>query len=184
MSCVIDNGLDFACSDRKNSAGLKSFFYVANLEDFTATLDASGFVSALTFASTKQLYKFQTPKFANDSGYEIQSADGTGNPSYKFMMNLQFAAADQASLNVIDDLVFATDLVMIMPTQGGKIYVYGLNNGVSIDSGEQTSGKNGTENNLHQLTFSGEDNVIYPEFLDTDYDTSITTLEGYLTPAP
>lgn len=184
MGCGSLTNIEFSCDDRKNSAGLKSFGYVGFKEDFTFTKAIDGSITALSFVVTKQLYKFSVPQKANDAGYELQLADATGNPSYKLSVNGQFSAAEQASLNSIDDIIFATDLVFIMPSNGEKFYVYGINNGMSVETGTQTSGKTGADNNLHQLGFTGEDNVIPPEFIDTDYETSLALLEGYyLTPA-
>lgn len=102
------------CGD-KGASGLQNFGYFANRGDFTTTLDASGFVTALTFASTKELFKLEAAKNTNDAGYEIQLSDGQ-NVSYKFQINVQAGGSNQAQLNAIDEFIKADDLVFIMPT--------------------------------------------------------------------
>jgi hypothetical protein len=187
MSCIIDAGLDFTCEDRKNSAGMQSSLYIANLEDIdkvTSVIGVDGDLTTLALQSTTQLYKITVPKNANDAGYETESADGSGNPFFKHVVNLQMSAAVQQQLNAIEGLVYATNLVFFMPTKGKIVNVYGWDDGISLDTGTQNSGKTGSDNNLHQISFSGESNEIYKQYLDTDYDTTIAALEALLTPVP
>ena len=182
MACTTSLDVLRICQD-KGASGLQTFGYFANKSDFTATVAVDGSVSALTFVSGSNLYKLESAKNTNDAGYEIQISDGQ-NVSYKFQVNVQAGGSNQAQLNAINELLKADDLVFIMPTINKTIFIYGLSGGLSIESGTQTSGKTGSDNSLHQLLFSGEDNTIFPEFLDVDYDTSITTLTGYLDTVP
>jgi hypothetical protein len=182
--CNITKSVEFTCEDRKNSAGLQSFGYVCNAGDITLTRGLDDIVEGFTMASTTQMYKFVVPPNSNDAGYEIELADQSGNPSFKHMINAQFSAATQDQLKAIEEMVFATDLVFFMPTKGKNIYVYGEDASMSIESGTQSSGKVGTDNNLHQYTFSGSINEIPPQYLEVDYSSSIAALESALTPAP
>ena len=182
MSCTIAGAPNFGCDDRKSAAGLKQYGYLGNLEDITFVRGADDLITSFTIASTKQLYKFTVPPKANDAGYEVQVGDA-GNPSFKYMLNAQFSASSQAQRKEVEDLVYATNTVAFIVTNGNIIEVLGAADGLSIESGTQTSGKLGTDNNLHQISLSGEGNEIPPQYLATDFDTSIAALEAALIPA-
>ena len=187
--CKLEAGIEFGCEQRKASAGAQSFFYVANLDEIdkaSTTYGTDGEITSLVLKSVSgnQVYKIETPKNANDAGYEVQLGDTSGNPSFKHMVNMQLSGLDQTTLSVVQDIVYASNLVVFMPTKAKTIEVYGWDDGLSIETGTQTTGKLGTDNNLHQLLISGESNEIFKQYIDTDYDTSILALETLLTPVP
>ena len=179
MSCTIGGAPDYGCDGRKSAAGLKQYGYLGNLEDIVFVRGADDIITSFTIVPTKQLYKFTVPPKANDAGYELQQGDA-GNPSFKYILNAQFSASSQAQRKLVEDLIYATNTVAFIVTNGNIITVLGAGDGLSVEAATQTSGKLGTDNNLHQITLTGEGNEIPPQYLDTDFETSITALETAL----
>jgi hypothetical protein len=188
MICPITVGATFDCDDRKNAAGSEYWCYVGNRSDITFVRDTvTNAVEDITMVATKKLYKLSGPQKAIDASVEKQTSDVAGTISYKLTVSLMLSAMDQIAVNALQGLVEANDLVFFIPTKGKHVFIYGVDGGMVSDTFKESLGKQGTDNNLADVTFVGESNSMKVEVYLTastttegNYTDVISTLEGLL----
>jgi len=192
MACAESLTVSFApaCSALKKPGGFQNFGFIGATSDLSGvTYDSgSGAIDAFTFASTKVLTKFTTKEFVVTAPSPVVD-EGEGNVALiTHTVNLPIYWDTQAELDALQTLLDADRLFVILPTINKQLRVYGISSvtwpfqsfGLKVTGGEDSPGQNLNDPARMNLTLTGNMPNIPQLFLDTDYDTSLALLEGYL----
>ena len=192
MACAESLTVSFApaCSALKKPGGFQNFGFIGATSDLSGvTYDSgSGAIEAFTFASTKVLTKFTTKEFVVTAPSPVVD-EGEGNVALiTHTVNLPIYWDTQAELDALQTLLDADRLFVILPTINKQLRVYGISSvtwpfqsfGLKVTGGEDSPGQNLNDPARMNLTLTGNMPNIPQLFLDTDYDTSLALLEGYL----
>lgn len=193
MACAESLTVSFApaCTALKKPGGFQNFGFIGATSDLSGvTYDSgSGAIEAFTFASTKVLTKFTTKEFVVTAPSPVVD-EGEGNVALiTHTVNLPIYWDTQAELDALQTLLDADRLFVILPTINKQLRVYGISSvtwpfqsfGLKVTGGEDSPGQNLNDPARMNLTLTGNMPNIPQLFLDTDYDTSLGLLEGYLT---
>jgi len=186
-------GLAGACASVKKAGGVNKAIYAGSVKDLTSvTFAEDGTVSALTFATGKQLVKY-VGRSAKNTASEPITAEGEGNVNeYVHTVQPVLYHFTQAERDAIEDLFALDQAFFIIPMRSGQILVYGLSKNVStlqdfglkLSEGDDAVGIELNDMNAQTCTMAGNmlhKAIIYNETIT--YSNNITAIEAYLTPA-
>jgi len=180
-NCPINlSSFDPSCDALQSVAGLRDVFYFCRRADITAltisTLTANkGTITAL---DTVALYKFQGRKFQNSGKTDLAKSE-TGKTRYKQTFVARVYYDTQPERNTIEQLGFVEDLVIIAPTNSGKIEVYGASLGLAPTTASGGTGTKLEDDNTFLFTFEGDEPKL-PALFNT-VTTATTPEADYLT---
>lgn len=194
--CVtsLTTGLAGGCAAVKKAGGVNKTIYAGSVKDLSSiTYDATdGFITALTFATGKQLVAY-TGRMEKNTASEPITAEGEGNVNI-FVHTVQpvLYHSTQAERNAIEDLFALDQAFFIVPMRSGQFICYGLGKDVStftdfglkLAEGDDAVGIQLNDQNAQTCTMSGNmlhKAVIFGE--GSTYADNLSTITGYLTPA-
>ena len=193
MACAESLTVSFApaCTALKKPGGFQNFGFIGATSDLSGvTYDSgSGAIEAFTFAATKVLTKFTTKEFVVTAPSPVVD-EGEGNVALiTHTVNIPIYWDTQAELDALQTLLDADRLFVVLPTINKQLRVYGISSvtwpfqsfGLKVSGGEDSPGQNLNDPARMNLTLTGNMPNIPQLFLDTNYDTSLGLLEGYLT---
>ena len=191
MACAESLTVSFApaCSALKKPGGFQNFGYIGSVSDLATVTYATGAISAFTWDSTKVLTKFTTKEFVVTAESPIVD-EGEGNVALiTHTVNLPIYFDTQAELNAIQTLIDADRLFVILPTINKQFRCFGLSSeswpfesfGLKVTGGADAPGQNLNDPSRFNLTLTGNMPNVPQFFLATDYATSLSALNGYLT---
>jgi hypothetical protein len=193
--CVtsLSTSLAGLCAAVKKAGGVNKKIYAFSVKDITGvTFESDGTVSALTFASTKQLVSF-TGRVAKNTASEPITAEGEGNVNiFAHTVQPVLFHSTQADRVAIEQLFALDQAVFLIPMRSGQILVYGLSNdtetiqdfGMKLAEGDDAVGLELNDMNAQTCTFAG--NMLHKAIIWNEaqtYAQNITAIEAYLTPA-
>jgi len=154
----------------------------ADIDLSTTTIDAAGQITSLAMKATKEAFEITGQ---NQSITPEMSLVRQGSVSrYSHQVGFRAFKIDQATKNEIEKMANG-QLVAICETLGNKYEVYGWDVGLRAE--EITRNLNDVESNgLFSVVLRTPDNLpaepkLPRSYLNTDYDTTTTQLEGLLT---
>lgn len=184
VECLVSNGMLVTCDDLRRVGGVNKRFWLFNINgiDKTAgtngyTIDASGFVTAITFGVYGGLLKFEGQRKSHSGGWTEANAAG-GNRFFTHDVIVKLLNTAPWDDQVIEDLLVA-DVGVILETNNQEFIMYGGFNGMSMEEAAQNTGQENESDESSSLTFKGEEKELPKRVFTTDYATTIALLEGY-----
>lgn len=176
--CRVTTGVDLNCEAINKIGGMKQKLWVfSSLEGFEITTGVDGYVSGITFPAYEGLVPFTGSKNGHSGGSTVQVTEG-GNRFLQHNVSITLMPDTPTDDESIIDLINA-DVPMILEDKNGDFFLYGVENGMSISEGTQTSGNVAATAIGDVLTFIGEEKKKPLRVLDTDRVTTLALLESY-----
>ncbi len=127
-SCLIDRGADFNCAE-PNQGGVKREFIAINLDDWlnaTVTVDTgvTEKITNIVLASTKEGYKFVTPKAGQNiiDNTALRPVDGVDG--YDHSLDVRVSSNSQLERDNISKTRW-TKVVVVLPLLNGEMKLFG-----------------------------------------------------------
>lgn len=196
--CVtsLTNSITPTCAGTKKLGGVAASIYVGSILDLDAvTFDVtSDFITALDFATGKQLVKVTGLRMKHSANEPIEAGDNIS--LFNHTVNAIVFHSTQAQRNAIEDIVSLDQAFVILQNNAGQFITYGIakNNaddsavfgdyGLKVTGGDDVTGVNLNDQAAQTLTLTGmmpNKAVIFGEGSTVAENT--TLLDGYLTPA-
>ncbi len=179
--CLVNSGLTISCGKLGQTGGVKPRFWVFNLDDLTTQIDVSSTVgiAAITFNTYKGLHKYVGPTEGHQAGWELVASEG-GNNAIRHNAIVKLIEASNADNDIIKRLLSGSAMGFIFELNNKKFRIYGAQSGMIRNAGVQNQGINNAADVSSLLTFQGNGEEHLPlYFVNTDFNTSLTTLIGY-----
>lgn len=169
MSCALTQGYVLDCRD--SVGGSKEFHIIelANIASFTLT---AGVVSALTKVTAKQFYKYAQVKQTSECDEVLTTNEENGTVYSKQTVKIVLNKRQATVRNEIM-LLSKNRLVIVEIDRNGSAWIYGLTNGMLLESGAAKGGKAMGDRNGYELQFGGME----PELAYLVDPTVVTALE-------
>lgn len=177
------------CDAVKQPGGVKATIYATRLANITGvTIDATTKnITAFTLEVGAKFLSLEGRKFKNSGNTELAVSDNgprLRNQTVEFRAFIK----TQLQMNVVDALWDQEEMVLFVPTNGGKIKVYGYSlppnesSGLAVTAGSQSTGVAIVDDSSIGITFSGSESNLPPIFeVATGYAASIEYLEALVT---
>lgn len=181
FECGITQGIVLDCSGKGSIGGLDRRVFITNtkdLENASYNTDAEGYVTAINFKAYGFLYEFVGQKLAHTYTSTIEKNTG-GSVNYPQTVVLKLFDPTPADRDVIE-IMTASDLVVIVETNNRTFEIFGAENGLTVSESTKESGAEANADTSRSITLTGNERELPRVFLDTDYATSLTTLESYV----
>ena len=176
MSCGISGSLDLICDSLRRVGGVKKTAYLFNISDLSSyTIDADGYVTALTFNSYAGLYKLTGRKQSHSGGSTAVIQEG-GNKFFQHDVTLKAFAENPTDDQVIEELLVAT-VGVILEDNNNRFFLFGAYNGLEESAGVQNTGTTDASDISDQLTLTGAETEKPKRVFD---GTSYATTKAYL----
>lgn len=133
--------------------GLKEL-YVIEFNNVTGITSASGTITAIAKASGKRFWKYQQLAQTAQATEEITGSDENGTVFYNQSIEV-FLNKMQASVRNEVKLLAANRCIIITVDRNGKSFLYGETLGLTVNTGQGSSGRAYGDRNGYALTFSG-----------------------------
>lgn len=158
MACQIENGLTTTCEDLLRVGGLGKTFWVTykSMLDTQISLSQTADVALIDFGSYGGFYRFDGNKFSHSFTTETQRATG-GNISFKQTFNAKVLSGSTADDVVLQTLALGEDIIVVVEDNNQNFFILGAGNGLSLETGTQTSGETGDSDNRDTITLSGQE---------------------------
>jgi len=179
--CGISAGIGIDCTGKGQIGGLNRRVFVGNIKDLANlayTTDAEGYTTAINFKPYGLLYEFVGQKYAHTSTDDVARNEG-GSVNYPHTVTLKLFDSTPDDKAVIESMT-AADVFVVVETNNQTFEIFGYQNGLTLDTAPKESGQAASADTSRTLTLSGAEVGLAKVFLDTDYATSITTLESYV----
>ena len=166
MACALTQGYTLDCRDSKG--GVKEI-YLIELENISSTTEASGVITVLTKATGKRFWKYSLIKNTSNSEEAINGSEENGTIFYTQTANIIINKLQTSVRNEI--LLLAKNrVVMVVTDRNGVSWMYGKENGLTLNAGSAATGTNFADRNGYTLTFTGMEGSLAPSVLSTVVD--------------
>lgn len=164
------------CFGLTKVGGLVPFFYFCRLTDIAGYTPApavapatvsDGSIIGVTLKAMGQFHKAQGRKFQNSSSFELL-VTSTGSTLWKHKVSAKLFESTQADRNLIAGLALAEDLVFFLPTNAGKVEVFGSTLGLKPTTGKGGSGVKLEDDSTLAFEFDGTERTTPPYFQAPD----------------
>lgn len=126
--------IGITCKGEKQAGGVNKFLWVGKIDQFDYTLDANGYVNAITMLADGSSVDYQlitiTGKKNTHSG-TFEGVDGTNVNTVTHNALLKIFATTPKESEAITNLFKAEDLCVFFRTENDDIVIYGLKKGLS-----------------------------------------------------
>jgi hypothetical protein len=180
MACQIENGLTTDCSDLLRVGGLGKTFWVtykAQL-DTQFSLAQTADISAIDFGTYGGFQRFDGNKYSHSFTTETQRAAG-GNVSFKQSFSAKVLSGSTADDVVLQTLALGEDIIIFAEDNNQNFYIIGAGNGLSMESGTQTSGEAGDSDNRDTMVLSGQEKTRPLRFALATYQQTLDYIESF-----
>jgi len=180
MACQIENGLTTTCEDLLRVGGLGRTFWVTYkaLLDTQFSLTQTADISTIDFGSYGGFQRFDGNKYSHSFTTETQRATG-GNISFKQSFSAKVLAGSTADDVVLQTLALGEDIIIFAEDNNQNFYIIGAGNGLSLESGTQTSGETGDSDNRDTLVLSGQEKTRPLRFALATYQQTLDYIESF-----
>lgn len=177
------------CDAVKRMGGVKATIYATRLANITGvTIDATTKnITAFTLEVGAKFLSLEGRKFRNTAGTELAVAEN-GPRLRNQTASFRAFVKTQLQRNAVDALMDQEEMVLFVPTNGGKIKVYGYSlppnesTGLAVTAGTESDGTAIADDTSLLITFSGSEANLPPIFeVATGYADSIEYLEALVT---
>jgi len=180
-TCKITKGVSLSCSANRQIGGTaKRMWFVTQLEGFSFTTDASGYITALDFGSSaayEGLKRFTGPVDGHSGGYSLQVQEG-GQRYFQHEVQISLLPDTPLEDEAIEEVI-SGDFPIILETNNGEFILYGDEFGMTPSEGTQNSGTTAASNISDVLNFTGKSKTKPKRIFDTDRATTLALLESY-----
>ena len=159
MACALTQGFSIDC--REGMGGLKEL-YIIELNNVSGITQASGVVTAITKQTGKRFWKYQQLAQTAQATEDITGSDENGTVFYAQSIEA-FLNKMQASVRNEVYLLAQNRLVIVTVDRNGKSFLYGKTLGLTLNTGQGSSGKAYGDRNGYGLTFTGAEKEPAPE---------------------
>ena len=139
---------------------------VYNLENRDTYTEASGAISAITMKAGKTGFRI-TPDMASIEFTETPTRSRENNSLFYAQSCSIILKSDSAETRALVDLIAKGFLGVIQEKENGNNFHYGMNNGMTLETGEITTGKNFEDLNGVTINLVGKEKSIAPSITDT-----------------
>lgn len=168
MTCALTQGYTLDCAD--GIAGIKEIRVIEHgyLPSSAFTTNSSGVITAIAPTSAKKFYLFQLPNKNKDYAKQtFKKSRENGTLWYEQEIQLTIRKMQAALRNELYIHSQAT-LAMIITDRNGRYWLAGQNNGLEMDSGDETTGAGRDDANRYMLKYMGEEEVPWREVTVSD----------------
>lgn len=180
MACNVENGITNTCADLLRVGGMDLTFWVTYKSqlDTQISLTQTADISSLDFGSYGGLVRFDGNKFSHTGGNELVVAAG-GNKSYKHTFTAKLLSTSTADDLSLQQLALGNDVIIIAQDNNQKFFIYGAGNGLSAESGAQSSGQTGDSDTSDTITLSGQELTKPLRFALATYQQTLDYIESF-----
>ncbi|GEP95569.1 hypothetical protein CCY01nite_18290 [Chitinophaga cymbidii] len=148
--------------DCRDSAGGVKEVYFIEFDNVTDVTEASGMVTAITVASTKQFRRYQVPKETSFWTQTLNSSVQNGTIFYQQELTI-VANKMQANTRNELQLLAMNRLLAIVKDMNDKYHLLGWGNALDATAGEDGSGTATGDRNGYSRTFTAMERFMAPE---------------------
>lgn len=153
MACALTQSISLACRD--SVGGIKTL-YVAELENLSTFTAASGVVTAMTMATGKKFWTYQTEKETSMITENITTSDVNGTLFWEQDLEMTINKMGASTSQEIK-LLAQNRLMIIALDRNGIYWLMGKNNGMEMQPSTSTSGKAFGDANQYTLKFKSKE---------------------------
>lgn len=171
MTCALTQGYTLDCAD--GISGIKEIRVIEKgyLPASAITTVSSGVITGIVPTSSKKFYLFQLPNKNKDYAKQTRKKSReNGTLWYEQEIQLTIRKMQQSLRNELH-LHSQASLAMIITDRNGKYWLAGQDNGLELDSGDETTGGGRDDSNRYQLKYMGEEEQPWREVQLADIST-------------
>lgn len=186
--CGIAAGLGLSCDTKRQSiGGSKQRLWIGNLSELEEAVEGAvdgiaGYVNSLTFTETyAQLYEFAAT-LNSVVGTDAPTRTDEGNGIFTHTVTFNLLDLTPADRKVIEDMTLSDGLYAIIErTASRQFEIFGLPQGLTLESGEGSTGATAEDSTARVMTLSGAQSALRKVFLaaDGEYSSTLDLLNGY-----
>lgn len=188
MSCNINSGAVFACTDKVGLiGGFKPKFWVYNLEDVEAyTIAVNGDVTNLDLKTGKKIYPFEALKDTLTANASITKVEGSGIAICTHSVTFKGVDITSEQRKVFEVLANAEAVAVIAETTSGRFEIFGKDFGMKLgDANEKNYGANPTEDTSRNVSLASAGEPFLPKiFFDTSASVTFAKIVALETAQP
>ncbi len=163
MSCVLSSAISKPCGNGKS--GVKKMWAVEHAALATIA-ETAGVVTTLTLDGGKSFYGWEMEPGQGTFNSPIQRNRANGTTFYEHKATVKFNRYETTKRNEIL-IIASADILLIALDKNGKYWLLGKENGLSLESGQGTSGQAMGDFSGFELAFTGEENELPVEINST-----------------
>ena len=177
------DGLISPCLGLNRVGGVKTTVWIGQLSQLATvpyTTDADWYIDTIAFATASPAYglhKFSGKKSKHNGTFELTAGDNVN--TFNTTANLVLYPYTPEQIDAYDNLVNADDVFVILQSESGEIWVYGITQGLNASAGSGGTGTLLQDDTSYKLSLSGEQLTSPKKFLNGGtLADSITYLDG------
>ena len=178
MACDLAAGRAFPCKDA--IGGIKDVCFIA-LDDAAFAAIASGAVADTTAIMTA--YRYELLKNTGSFVQTINDTMATGGLFYNQVLTIQFPKLDAVTNDELQSLL-QSRLVAIVRDSNNNTHIMGYSDGAECTGGSLNSGTAKGDSQGYELTFTAEEALPAPFFIDITNTSARSGLAFALTITP
>ena len=159
MACALTQGYSLGC---REGIGCIKEVYIMEVGNLSAVTEASGVVTAITKAAGKRFWKYSLIRETSNFDEAITGNEQNGTIYYAqtgaIILNTKMAATRNEIM-----LLAKNNIVVVAVENTGKSFLYGKEFGLSLLTGNASSGTAWADRNGYTLNFSGNEKELAPE---------------------
>lgn len=169
-SCALTSDYSFGCD--KSVGGVKTF-YIIELENIASITESSGIVTTITKVTGK---KFRTYQLVLETSSTTETITGNRQNGTLYYAQAAVLVINRQQVAVRNEILLLAknNLVFVAEDNIGDYRLYGRVNGLTLNSGDVTSGTAWGDRNGYTLNFTGNEEELAP-FVDDSVISTLTT---------
>ncbi len=152
MSCALTQGYTLGCRD--TLGGVKEI-YLIELANISTITEASGTVTAITKVTGKRFWKYQQFKETSEAKEDLKGSTETGGSWSEQTVSLVIPKMQVSVRNEIKTLMQLGAIAAVVKTVEGTSFLYGRENGLTLDEGTAGTGKARSDLNGYTINIAG-----------------------------
>lgn len=186
MACNLTKGRNISCRD--GIGGIKAI-YIAQHDELTSYVAASGSVTDFDLGSGDDLYKYLLKRGTGSVTETINASSENGSVFFTHSVNVKLhnlTAADQNEIKLLGQqrMVIFAELNQLNASGKNTILALGLDNGMELSAGTSSSGAALADGANYDFTFeSMEPNPmqLVADYTTVPFDNSAFTINAIVT---
>jgi hypothetical protein len=158
MACELTSGIS-SIDCRDNQGGI-AYIYIASVVAQPATItETAGQVTGISYngsaVTSRNFFKFAVNKQTSSFTETMTASSENGTVFFQQDVNVVFRKLESAKRDVIKLLASATDLLVVVKDNNGKLWSCGITRGAELSAGTGATGTAYGDLNGYNLTFTG-----------------------------